>query len=907
MAPISEEEENYVRLALLLKGVSPTAVRTYFDKEFPPTYLPSTLNKNYNTLLDLKLKRILNQAQWNLLIPRNGVPDSKTFDVTLMISLIRNLTSVVPPINGFDSLPLPGETTPGSDLARIKYYRNKLAHHDSNTIDTGYFNAAWSDISDNNFLKAVGRLGGQTTNKECQDLKVKILDQSNQEIILEIQQSLEEMKELRQTMDNLGTNHSLVTENLRMLQDSHNTLQTSHSTLQTEHSKAMENMRELKDSQCTLQAEHSKVTENLKDPIPRNIRDQMEKQLEDWEKKDKMFVSTRASDYVFKSLHENSCVTLTGPAGVGKSFISRHIALLLRKKGYKIMPVYSPIDIRMYYQPGKQTVFFVDDMCGNFTANQQQIENWEQLLPVIKTIIADKCCKIIVSCRLQVYKDDKFKVLSPFKSCECNLISDKLCLTSAEKSNIARTYIGTSLKDIDDLSQTSDFFPLLCSLFDKTKDPYIKKFFTKPFDVYKNELDNLGLHGDGGNLKICSLALCVIFNNHLEEKWFKGNVTVKQRRIIEDTCDACEIDRNTSKAKLKKALDTLEGTFICKQNGLYRTIHDTLFDFIAHYLSKKMIECLIEHGDSYLVHERFIWEKTPDDTISNMDFIIEIPHDHLESYLKRFLSDWSKGKVGVIFRTNNMKISLFRQQLLQHLTQLDKSQQEALANTKDTVIPKEHHGSGTTPLIILCLEGYTDIVQWVLHNDVDVDQFRDDGMTGLLLASQEGHTDIVRLLLEKNPNVDLCNSNFCSPLYMASMKGNTNIVRLLLENNSYVDLFDINGWSPLYMACWDGHTDIVKLLLERHPNVDLCDNDGRSPLLLASNNGHTNIVKLLLKKNPNVDLCDSDGCSPLYLASQNGKTEIVRLLLEKNPLVDLCDNYGSGLLCTGQHWKGILM
>ncbi|CAG2220280.1 unnamed protein product [Mytilus edulis] len=183
MAPLSEEEENYVRLALLLKGVTPRAVRTYFDREFPPTDLPS--------------------AQWNLLIPRNGVPDSKTFDVTLMICLIRNLTSINPPVNGFDSLPLPGETTPGSDLARIKYYRNKLAHHDSNTIDSAYFHTAWTDIS-----KAVRRMGGQTMYQECQELKVKMLDGSNQEIMLEIKQSNEETKELRQTMDNLESDHA---------------------------------------------------------------------------------------------------------------------------------------------------------------------------------------------------------------------------------------------------------------------------------------------------------------------------------------------------------------------------------------------------------------------------------------------------------------------------------------------------------------------------------------------------------------------------------------------------------------------------------------------------------------------------------------------------------------------------
>ncbi|CAG2188370.1 unnamed protein product [Mytilus edulis] len=65
-----------------------------------------------------------------------------------MICLIRNLTSISPPINGFDTLPLPGEITPGSDLARIKCYRNKLAHHDSNKIDTAFSNTAWREISD---------------------------------------------------------------------------------------------------------------------------------------------------------------------------------------------------------------------------------------------------------------------------------------------------------------------------------------------------------------------------------------------------------------------------------------------------------------------------------------------------------------------------------------------------------------------------------------------------------------------------------------------------------------------------------------------------------------------------------------------------------------------------------------
>lgn len=71
---LSQEEENYVRLALLLTGVSPRAVRVQFDKEFPPTSLSLTMNdknakKNLN---DLRGKRVINQAQWDLLFPCSG-------------------------------------------------------------------------------------------------------------------------------------------------------------------------------------------------------------------------------------------------------------------------------------------------------------------------------------------------------------------------------------------------------------------------------------------------------------------------------------------------------------------------------------------------------------------------------------------------------------------------------------------------------------------------------------------------------------------------------------------------------------------------------------------------------------------------------------------------------------------
>lgn len=66
---LSPEEENFVRLNLLLTGIAPIAVRNYFDDEFHPDCLDSSLKKERYKLNDLKMKNKITAAQWELLFP----------------------------------------------------------------------------------------------------------------------------------------------------------------------------------------------------------------------------------------------------------------------------------------------------------------------------------------------------------------------------------------------------------------------------------------------------------------------------------------------------------------------------------------------------------------------------------------------------------------------------------------------------------------------------------------------------------------------------------------------------------------------------------------------------------------------------------------------------------------------
>ncbi|CAC5371902.1 unnamed protein product [Mytilus coruscus] len=565
----------------------------------------------------------------------------------------------------------------------------------------------------------------------------------------------------------------------------------------------------------------------------------MSQEIEGWKIKDHKFVPTRASAYVSNILNKKNSVTLTGSPGVGKTFLARHIALNFKSDGYKIITILTPTDIRDFYTPGIQTIFLVDDVCGKFVVNQTQLENWQQMLPKIEQILADNCCKIIATCRLQVYRDDKINLLQPFRRCECNLNSKEMRHTLSEKIKIKEKYLGN--RSLDDIAQASDFFPLLCSLqwLSDKEGVDVSNLFKSPFEFYKNELNNLNRCGDEGKKKICGLVLCVLFINFLEKKWLEGRITDEQRQILDDVYIACRLNTGTPKTELMDALDTLDGSLVCIVNATYSTIHDKIFDFLAHYFGGRMIRCLIDHSDPYLLNERFKWGKMKN--LSTTEFAIELTEENLPWYLGRLVNDWSKGKVTVVMNNSNMNNELFKNLFLFYLLQLEKTQQEKLANTQDTLEKKEWGTSGSYPMINACFLGYISIVRWLLGKVVDVNQSRYDGNTSLFMACYNGHREIVPLLLKNNHSINVCSKKGITPLFIACERGYIDIVEALLERNADVNINMKDGrihLSPLLQATVMDHYDIMKKLLEKEPDVNFYDTDGFTPLLITCQKNH---------------------------------------------------------------------
>lgn len=620
-----------------------------------------------------------------------------------------------------------------------------------------------------------------------------------------------------------------------------------------------------------------------------------------------------------KCAQENSCITVTGSSGVGKTATLRHVVLRMADEGYDVLLVTHPQDIVKFYNSNKKTLFVIDDFCGTYSINQSDLQNWEPVMKHIEELIQNKLTKIIVACRLQVFIDERFEFLSIFRTNICNLLSDNFSLSQTEKQLISEMYLKEDASDIVQFSHLFDCFPLLCKLYHDNSTLNLTDFFKNPFSVYETELEQLKMNKHFG--KYCSLALIVMFNNNLMEELLTDNINTETKTMIENTFEACRLDKGTSRLFLLDELDSLEHTFIRNDQGVFKTVHDKLFDFFSYYFGKKMIQCLIKNACSKLIMERFLLERYDD-----MDpFITIVPPKYHQMYIQRMVDDLSNGEVVYVFCNKNMDNPTFRQRYLCYLKTFELSYQRKLAHTYDVTY-------NDTVLLQCCFKGDVPFIQWCLSHSVDVNQCRingisplyassqrshirileilldnkadinkckDDGTSPLFIACRKGYKDIVNILLDNKADIDKCTVNKTSPLFVACHNNHVDVVKLLLDNKADINKSNSNETSPLYIACQEGHVDIVKLLLDNKADINKCKDTGLSSLFIACHEKHVNIVQLLLQKKADTNKCADNKVSPLYMACQNNHLDIVKLLLDNKEDINKCTDVGASPLFYG--------
>ena len=142
-----QAKANFARICQLLVDKGGDALRKALHDVHPPSTLADALKSHRRTLQRLSYS-VINSSQWKLLYPAAGLPDSKTFDVTLLSILLRNICNLSSPVAGWDTMPPDSDTSKSANILRIKMLRNEVYGHIPRAqCDDMTFQKLWQEIS----------------------------------------------------------------------------------------------------------------------------------------------------------------------------------------------------------------------------------------------------------------------------------------------------------------------------------------------------------------------------------------------------------------------------------------------------------------------------------------------------------------------------------------------------------------------------------------------------------------------------------------------------------------------------------------------------------------------------------------------------------------------------------------
>ena len=149
-------------------------LRDTFDSIIPAENLREFLKRDpaHSRLQLLRKKGVLTSVHWSRLYPATPTEvSSASFDIPLLIVLLRTICNPSPPPAGWDTPPLTADTSRESDIARIKYFMNTVSKHAAEgSFSDAVFNSYWQQICD-----TLVRLGGADYGVVINEMKKGLL------------------------------------------------------------------------------------------------------------------------------------------------------------------------------------------------------------------------------------------------------------------------------------------------------------------------------------------------------------------------------------------------------------------------------------------------------------------------------------------------------------------------------------------------------------------------------------------------------------------------------------------------------------------------------------------------------------------------------------------------------------
>ena len=154
-------------------------LRDTFDSIIPSENLGEFLKRDpaHSRLQLLRKKGVLTSVHWSKLYPATSTEvSSASFDIPLLIVLLRTICNLRPPPAGWDTPPLTADTSRESDIARIKYFVNAVSATEGSVSDA-VFSSYWQQIC--NTLVRLGGADYEDLIDEFKDQEIEFLDEEH--------------------------------------------------------------------------------------------------------------------------------------------------------------------------------------------------------------------------------------------------------------------------------------------------------------------------------------------------------------------------------------------------------------------------------------------------------------------------------------------------------------------------------------------------------------------------------------------------------------------------------------------------------------------------------------------------------------------------------------------------------
>ncbi|XP_071145817.1 uncharacterized protein [Mytilus edulis] len=929
---ISAEETFHLRIANLLLQVAPTAVRVKFDKEFYPSGLQTVLNQKRANIQGLRQKRIITQKQWDLLFPNSGTAVSCTFDVTLMLCLLRNFANIVIQ----DKLPVSAVTTDAVALSTIKFYRNEIVHKHTGTFTEQEFHQIWKVLS-----QAIILLGGLVFTQLCADLKVCNLDSNYREILTELRNIRSET-----IPEGVTVVHNSILEEWYRIDEK--VVQTKAIKRIVELIKNEQIVTVIGPPGCgkSTSIHHAALLlhkEENYDILPVNSPEEI-----------KLYYNSECNQiFVYDDICGKYAIDNQGLGNWCR--LSNEIQKILINRTVKIL-----------------------SSCRNYIFKDRQFSRAKQISDVYVDITSETyALSIKERCLMaEVY-------LSP--NDVTDLMQSNVFMNFDFFPLLCQMYSPKQYGDvIAFFSNPLESINLeLASLMNETDQIMFATLFL--FVIYNNCIDenifnrraeirkilqNLSDHFEISSvlsIKVVQLQLEKLINSYVKkcencysilhdkifdilvlfcgENYFDLCLEVAHTEIIRDRFQFVSLNAEKSECVITVAADKEEAYFDRISNDIRDGHLDNVFtnnQITNMSYQHKLFDYL--KGNEVLLNQVLSFEKesSPLLAVANQGCI----------YLVNSLIE-NGCNVNVL--DNNGQSPLFLATDSDHIETVELLLKKA-AN------PDSCNSKHISPLHMACMNGNIEMVKLLINSKCSINIRTDHNHTPLYFAALLGQTEIVQYLLENKCDTNIYSKNNNTLFHAACFFDNVKIVQLLIDFECDPSVLSVYNESALFVACLKNSILSVGLLLEKGSNPNLYTNVGgnynphsdsdendmettsdmlqndpyeyicalllenaelyenfcakfavdmndfsfcpfkgslikpessynMTPLFMASSRGFIKVVKLLLEHNANPNLVNSFNDTPLFAACENGYTEIVKLLLEFQADPNLYNNY----------------